>query len=78
MADNADDRIKERYVLNHIGGIITPLQEGVDTSREVVGEVVAEHALEQAQHIVLDAELVLDGSIAQLDKELVELLDLLD
>ncbi len=78
VANDPDDGIEERHVLDHIGGIVTPLQEGVDACCEIVGQVIVHHALEQAQHVVLDAELILDDRIAQLDKELVELLGLFD
>ena len=69
VADDTDDWVEERNVFNNVGGVVTPLEECVDARREVVGEVVAQHALKQAQHIVLDAELVLDGRVTQVNKE---------
>ena len=77
VADDTDDGIEERNVLDHVGGVVAAFQEGVDSCRQVVCQIIAQYAFKQAQHIVFDAELVFDGCIAQLDKEAVEFLDFL-
>ena len=59
MADDTDDGIEERNIFYNISSIVASFQERVDTCCQVVGQVIAEHALKEPEHIVLDAELVL-------------------
>ena len=78
VANDSDDGVEERHVFNCLVAGVAPLEVVANAGSEVVADVVVKHVVEDAEHLVVDAKLIFDNTVAQSHKELVEFLDLLN